>query len=127
MRWVRWTTVVMVVACGGNAIGPENELEVGNLTDNFSFQVSDLTDVSDELTFGWVNTGTQAVVDVSSAITAGSVFLIIRDADDDIVYQEDLAVAGDGETLVGREGVWRVDVRIEGASGTFNFTIQKKT
>lgn len=115
-------------ACSGsNGIGPENQLEVNNATDNFAFQVSDLTDVTQTLGYNWANTGTQAVVDISQAITGGSVFLTIRDADGAIVYQDDLRDGNDGDTLSGREGIWRIEVRIEGATGTFNFRVQKKT
>lgn len=127
MRRAWWVVVAAGLACSGNTVGPENELEVSNQTDNFSFQVSDLSDVTQDFSYNWVNTGTQAVVDASASIGAGKVFLIIRDADNAIVYQEDLVTDGDGETLAGREGVWRVEVRLDGATGTFNFRVQKKT
>jgi hypothetical protein len=116
------------VACGGgNVIGPDNQLEVTNAPDDFQFQVSNLTDVSQTLTYTWTNTGTQATVDISQAITAGSVILTIRDQDGAFMYTDDLREDNDGDTAAGRSGIWEIEIRIEAASGTFNFRVQRKT
>lgn len=121
-------TLLAGAACGDSSlIGPENELEVTNAQDQFQFQVSDLVDVTDSRSYEWENTGTQATIDISQAITSGSAVLTLRDANGTIVYQDDIADDNDGSTQVGVEGAWRIDVVLQGVSGTFNFRAQKTT
>lgn len=120
--------VVILAACGGtNLIGPANELEVGNLTDQFQFQVSDLDNVTDRRTYTWENTGTQATIDVSQAITAGSAPLVIRDAAGTIMYQDDVGDDNDTTTSAGVPGSWTIELDLIEVSGTFNFRVQKTT
>ncbi len=120
--------VALLTGCGGsNLIGPENELEVTNALDQFQFQVSDLVEVDDTRSYTWENTGTQATIDVSQAITGGVAFLTILDADGTVMYQEDIADDSDTTTPVGVPGQWRIEVRLESATGTFNFRVQKST
>jgi hypothetical protein len=118
----------LVVGCGGsNVIGPENQLEANSAADNFQFQVSNLDNVSQNLSYTWENTGTQAVVDISQAISAGSAMLTVTDADGAVMYQDDVRADNDGDTSVGTAGVWRVELQLEGVTGTFNFRVQRKT
>ena len=64
---------LVVFACGGdNVIGPDNQLEVTNAADNFQYQVSNLDNVTETMQYTWQNTGTQATIDISQAITGGS-------------------------------------------------------
>ena len=118
-----------VGACagGGNVVGPENELEVTNAADQFEFQVSDLDRVTQTLSYQWTNTGTQATVDVSEAISGGSAFLTIRDANGDAMYEADIADDSDGSTPTGVAGTWTIEITLFDASGTFNFRVQKST
>jgi hypothetical protein len=117
-----------VAACGdSNVIGPDNQLEVTNAQDNFQLQVSALDEVSQTLEYSWENTGTQATIDVSQAITSGAAMLTITDADGTVVYQEDLADDSDGQTLVGVAGTWGIRVVLGGVNGTFNFRAQRTT
>jgi hypothetical protein len=117
-----------VAACGdSNVIGPDNQLEVTNAQDNFQLQVSALDEVSQTLEYSWENTGTQATIDVSQAITSGAAMLTITDADGTVVYQEDLADDSDGQTLVGVAGTWGIRVVLDGVNGTFNFRAQRTT
>ncbi len=117
-----------VAACGdSNVIGPDNQLEVTNAQDNFQLQVSALDEVSQTLEYSWENTGTQATIDVSQAITSGAAMLTITDADGTVVYQEDLADDSDGQTLVGVAGAWGIRVVLDGVNGTFNFRAQRTT
>lgn len=110
-----------------NLIGPANQLEVTNAVDQFQFQLTDLADVDDVRSYTWENTGTQATIDVSQAITGGSAFLTITDADGTIMYQEDIADDSDATTPVGVAGTWRIEVRLESTTGTFNFRVQRVT
>ena len=95
--------------------------------DNFQFQVSDLSDVSQDLSYAWENTGTQATIDISQAITAGRAILTIRDADGTIVHEEDLRNDNDTDTAVGISGEWSIQLELIGATGTLNFRVQRKT
>lgn len=118
----------LMIACGGaNVIGPSNQLEVNSATDNFQFQVSNLENVTQTLNYSWTNTGTQAVVDISPGMTAGSAMLTITDADGTVVYQADLADDMDGDTSVGVAGDWSIDLQLDGVDGTLNFRVQRKT
>lgn len=122
------TLMTAVAACGdSNVIGPDNQLEVTNAEDNFQLQVSALDEVSQTLEYSWENTGTQATIDVSQAITSGAAMLTITDADGTVVYQEDLADDSDGQTLVGVAGTWGIRVVLDGVNGTFNFRAQRTT
>lgn len=119
---------VLASACDDtNLIGPANQLEVTNAVDQFQFQLSDLADVDDVRSYTWENTGTQATIDISEAITGGSVILTITDAEGSLMYQEDVAADSDGTTPVGVAGHWHIEVRLESTTGTFNFRVQKTT
>lgn len=120
---------VLLVACddSANTIGPENQLEVANATDQFQFQLTALDEVTDSRSYDWQSTGTSATVDVSQAVTGGSAILTIRDADGQVVYQADIADHNDGSTAEGTPGTWQIEVMLTRTTGTFNFRVQKKT
>ena len=115
-------------ACDGAIpLGPDNQLEVTNAADNFQFQVSNMENVSETLSYVWENSGTQATVDISQAIAGGSPILTIRDADGTVVHQEDIAEDDNTDTAVGVAGSWDIEVRIRNTTGTFNFRVQRRT
>ena len=121
-------TAIALAGCGSsNLIGPENQLEVTNAADNFEFQVSNMDNVSQSLSYLWENTGNQATIDISQAMTAGSAVLTIRDDAGTIVHQEDLRNDNDTDTAVGVAGNWSIDLQLNGASGTLNFRVQRRT
>jgi hypothetical protein len=117
--------VGFAVACGGSVIGPENQLEVANLTDNFQLQATALADVSETLTYTWENTGTGANVNQSGTVTGGSATLTIEDDAGTEVYRASLAETGTFQTSAGIAGAWTVRVELSGMSGTLNFRVQK--
>jgi hypothetical protein len=117
-----------VAGCdGANVIGPDNQLEANSAVDNFQFQVSDLDNVTQDLSYTWENTGTQATIDISQAITGGSAILTITDDAGSVVHQEDLRNDNDTDTAVGVAGTWSIELQLSGASGTLNFRVQRKT
>lgn len=119
-------SLTALAACSSsNVIGPENEPEVNNATDNFQWQVSNLDNVSQTLSYTWQNTGTAANVNQSTNPSGGSVRLRIRDADGTEVYSRSLSENGTFLTTGGTTGAWTIDVELSGASGTFNFRVQK--
>lgn len=120
--------LALVAACGdNNTIGPSNQPEIANNTDNFQFQASNLTQTTQTLTYSWVNTGTAANVDQSGAIGGGQATLILRDGSNAQVYSGDLRNTGTFVTSAGATGTWRVEVRLSDVTGTVNFRIQKRS
>lgn len=130
-------TVVAVLAlgasgCGGsNVIGPDNQLEVTNVTDSFEWQVTALDDVSQTLTYAWVNTGTVANVNqssssgTSSTLSSGAASLRVTDAGGAEVYSRSLAENGTFVTSTGATGTWTVTVTLSDVTGTLNFRLEK--
>lgn len=116
----------LAFACGSdNLIGPANQLEVTNAADNFQFQVSAMTNVTQTLTYDWTNTGAGASIDQSSALTGGSATLTVRDPDGNVVYQGDLQNDGTYSSSSGTPGTWEIEVVLDGADGMVNFRVQK--
>ena len=123
-----WFALACVAACGeSNPIGPSNQPEVGNNTDNFQFQASNLTSTSQTLTYSWVNTGTAANVDQSGAISSGQATVTLRDAANALVYSGDLRNTGTFISSSGGSGTWRIEVRLTDVTGTLNFRVQKRS
>ncbi len=110
-----------------NGIGPDNQLEVTSATDSFQLQVTALERVTETLSYSWENTGPQATIDISQAITAGSALLTLTDSEGTVVYQEDIRDDSDGTTTVGVAGSWMIRVEIVDVTGTFNFRAQRTT
>ena len=129
---VRRAILLLVLLAGtacddANVIGPENQLEVTNAADDFQFQVSVLDRVSQTLTYDWENTGPQATIDISEAITSGSATLTITDAQGTVVHEGEVANGQGGSTIAGAAGTWHIRVTLDTVTGTFNFRVQKMT
>lgn len=104
-----------------NSLEP-NQVTVVNLSDDFSFSVTALDNVSDGEQHLWGMTGTQVEVDVTQSISSGNAILQIRDGGGTVVYQENIGDAVDS-TFAGLTGLWQVDVVLTKVSGEFSFTI----
>ena len=114
--------------CGGeNVIGPDNQLEVTNATDNFQFQVSKLDNVTQTLTYYWTITGDSATVNQSSSLSDGSATLTIKGPTGTLLYQADLKNNGTFGTQKDTAGTWEIQVVMKKADGTLNFRVQKAT
>jgi hypothetical protein len=123
-----WFALAFVAACGdSNPIGPSNQPEVANNTDNFQFQASNLTSTSQTLTYSWVNTGTAANVDQSGAISRGQATVTLRDGANAQVYSGDLRNTGTFISASGGSGTWRIEVHLTDVTGTLNFRVQKRS
>ncbi len=116
----------LLAACGGTTIAPFQP-EVRNLTDSFEFQVTNAKNVSQDLHYNWENTGTMANVNQDSNISNGSAQVMIRDAQDTVVYVRNLADNGTFVTNAGQTGTWKIQVSLSNFSGTINFRAQKST
>jgi len=117
--------VLLATACGDSStLGPDNQVQVNNVTDSFQWQASDMSEVSQTLTYTWSNTGTTANVDQSSSITDGSATLQVTDDQGQQVYSSSLSDDGTFQTNQGASGDWTVTVDLSGTSGTVNFRLQ---
>jgi hypothetical protein len=99
--------------------------EVVNNTDAFQFQITGASNVTTNLTYQWENTGTQASIDHSTAMTDGSAVLTIFDADTVQVYTNGLVASGTHQTAVGTAGTWTIQISFVNFDGTANFRAEK--
>jgi hypothetical protein len=119
-------SAVAAGACGdNNPVGPSNQPEIANNRDNFQFQVSNLRNTTQTFTYTWQNTGTTANVNQSGQISSGTARLSLRDASNNEVYARTLTDTGTFSSTSGTTGNWRIEVRLEGVTGTLNFRVQK--
>jgi len=113
-----------LAACeGANVIGPANQLEVSNTTGFFSWQVTALDNVTQALTYSWVNPGTTANVNQASSVSQGTATVTVRDAAGTQVYSRNLADNGTFFTSTGTTGTWTVVVNMDDVTGTLNFSL----
>lgn len=118
--------VLALAGCGdsGNVIGPENQPEVSNVAGTFEWQVTDLSSVSQELTYTWTSTSSTVDVNQATSLSGGSATLRVLDADGAEVYAADLDQNGTFQTDAGAAGDWTVVVTLSDASGSLNFRLE---
>lgn len=115
-----------VLSCGGGGtIGPANQPQVRNSVDDFQFQASNLSHVTQTIQYIWQNTGTLADVNQAAAVTGGTASLRIRDAGGAQVYSNSLTANGTAVTQAGATGNWTIEVTLNDLSGAINFRVQK--
>ena len=128
MRFVRGALagalLLMASGCDDDPLSPFQP-EIGNSQDTFQFQVTALTDVTTTVEYEWMHTGTVANVNQSTALSAGTATLTIRDATGAQVYQRSLTDNGTFQTAAGTSGRWRIRVSLQDATGAVNFRVQK--
>jgi outer membrane biogenesis lipoprotein LolB len=131
MSTIRVLVVTSVIAvltgCGSsnNTLAPQFQPEVANNPDSFQFQATGVTNVTQNLSYNWLNSGTTANIDQSCAITQGSARIQIRDNQGTLVYDSTLDVGGTFVTSAGATGTWTIRVILNGVDGTLNFRAQK--
>lgn len=108
-----------------NVIGPGNQLQVTNAPDDFQFQVSNLNNVTQTLTYSWSNTGDSANINQASSLTSGSATLTILGPTGTLLYQSGLQNNGTFHTPKDATGTWQIQVGMSKADGTLNFRVQK--
>lgn len=99
--------------------------EVGNATDNFQLQATNVSDISATRGYSWSNTGTRATINHSTTTSGGTAWLTIRDAAGTTVYDKQLVPSLNEPTAPGVAGTWTIQLRLAGYSGTLNFRAQK--
>ena len=119
--------LLLTAACGGgtNALNPAFQPQVTNQTDNFQFQTTGVTNVTQTLHYTWQNSGTAASTNQACAITSGTAVITLRDANGNAVYSADLKANGTFTSLQGTAGAWSIDVVLTNVNGTLNFRVQK--
>lgn len=123
-------SAALLAGCGSdnkNVISPVFQPEVANNIDNFQFQATGLTGVTQILSYSWRNTGVQANVDQSSSITAGTAVLTLRDSTGTLLYTRSLTEGGSLASAAGLAGSWTIRLQLTGVRGTLNFRAQKRT
>jgi hypothetical protein len=116
---------LVTMACSDNPVSPSNEPEITNVTDDFRFQVTNITNLSTSLGYTWRNTGTTANVTHSISVTSGTVTLNIRDANGATVYTRSLSQNGTFKTSAGAAVNWLIEVVPSNTDGTLNFRVQR--
>ncbi len=119
---------LLLGACGGdgsNGIGPGNQLQVTNASDDFQLQVTNMTNVTETLRYAWSNTGDSASINQASVVTGGTATLTVRGPDSTVVYQSDLAGNGTFHSALSTTGTWYIELRLRHADGDVNFRVQK--
>jgi hypothetical protein len=122
--WWLVAGAVSLAACGGNALGPDNQLEVTNTAGSFELHAVALDNISQTLTYGWQNGGTSANVNQSGGVTAGSATLIIYDPRGTQIYVSNLATTGTFQTASGFAGFWTIRIELHGVSGALDFRVE---
>lgn len=125
-RLPQLVALALLAACGSDsAIAPRYQPQLVNLPNDFAFQVTALSNVSDDLQYTWRNDGTTANVNQSPSNLSGTVSLVIFDATGVQVYSRSLSSNGTFTTTAGTAGNWSVRVHFSNASGAVNFRLQK--
>lgn len=115
--------------CGGgtnSALNPQFQPQVANQPDNFQFQSTGVTGVTQTLTYTWQNSGTSASIDQATTVTTGQAVLALRDNNGIQVYSADLMNNGTFSAATGQTGNWTVVLTLTNYGGTLNFRVQKK-
>lgn len=118
-----------LLGCGGNnnVTNPAFQPEIANNPDSFQFQATNVQNVSQVVEYTWQNTGTEANIDQSCAVTQGTVALVLFDASGTQVYAKGLQESGSFASAAGTPGDWKIRVHLSDTDGTLNFRVQKRT
>ena len=122
--------LVILLGCGSgssnSSLNPQFQPQVANAADNFQFQSTAVTGVTEVLTYTWQNSGIAATSNQATTVSAGQAILSIRDANGVQVYSADLLNNGTFNTATGQTGNWTIVLTLNSYSGTLNFRVQKK-
>jgi hypothetical protein len=110
--------------CSPDAVTPYVPV-VTNKVDDFEYQVP-VNGVTITVRYIWTNTGSAALVNLQSNITAGTATVSINDADGALVFPHALDGSGAIGTSSGTAGDWTITVTLSNTRGTVHFTVQKQ-
>jgi hypothetical protein len=128
MSVVSVAAVVALAAACGNSTGPlaPFQPQINNITDDFQFQATGVTNVTWTYNYTWLNSGDSATVNQATTVTAGSAVLTISDSTGTQLYSQSLSANGTFGMTKGIHGHWKVKVQFTNYSGTVNFRVQKQ-
>lgn len=122
--------LTLTVACGDSPTAPPGiQPQITNLTDAFSYQITNLDQVTGTYVYTWQNTGTLAkVTHASDAGASGTATLTLEDANGTQVYSGALATSGEPlSSPAGVAGAWKITVTYANYSNTqVNFGVVKQ-
>jgi hypothetical protein len=123
--------LALTVACSDNPTAPAPGIQpqIVNNTDAFSYQITDLDNVTGTWEYTWQNTGVAAkVTHASDAGSAGTATLTLKDATGTQVYSGPFASTGEvTSSPAGVAGSWTITVTYAGYSNTqVNFGVVKQ-
>jgi hypothetical protein len=115
------------LACGDSPTAPPGiQPQITNNTDDFAYQISDLSTVTGTWDYTWQNTGTLAKIShASDAGAGGTATVTVLDADGTQVYSGALATSGEPlSSPAGVAGAWTIRVTFSSYSNTqVNFRV----
>jgi hypothetical protein len=127
IRGIALAALVFVAACSSDPVAPPGiQPQITNLTDAFSFQITNLNNVTGTYDYTWQNTGTVArVTHSTNAGATGTATLVLRDAVGTQVYSGTLASSGQPLSApAGVAGAWTVRLVFTGYSNAqVNFAV----
>ncbi len=110
---------------GDNVLGVENQLMVSLAPDNFAFKVSNMSNVSQSLSYNWITTGDSAVVSNSSNLIGGTVAFTVRGPGGGVLFQSALTTNGSAVTMHGTPGSWQIEFVFSKTDGNVTLTVVK--
>ena len=110
---------------GDNLLGTQNQLMVSLAPDNFGFKVSNMSNVSQSLSYNWVTTGDSAVVSNSSNLIGGTVAFTVRGPGGAALFQSALTTNGSAVTMPGTPGSWQIEFVFTKTDGNVTLTVVK--
>ena len=118
---------LLLAACsGGSVLAPQFQPQVANNPDNFQFQATGVTNVTQVLTYRWSCSSGTASVNPATTTTSGSVSMVIKDGAGATVYSGNVPPSGTFNTSpAGSVGMWTIELTFTDYSGTINFRVQK--
>ena len=137
MKLFKQTSLLMLLgilvfpSCSKNSLDEFNP-EISNNAGNFQLQATDVTKVTDNLEYLWINPGTKANpnvkanIDHSSVIDKGTATIKIFDSEGTEVYSRDLNEDGSFTSSYGAPGTWTIRVELSKVSGTLNFRVEEE-
>jgi len=100
--------------------------DITSRRDEFSYRVPRVSGYSGSGLYWWQNSGVAAQVQQASAVSAGSMRLVIRDGSGAEVFARSLAEGGSFLTQNGASGRWTIQVIYDNAGGTVSFRVRRK-
>jgi hypothetical protein len=129
-RSIALAALVFVAACSDDPVAPPGiQPQITNLPDAFSFQITNLSNVTGTYDYAWQNTGTLArVTHSTNAGATGTATLTLRDAAGSQVYTGALVSSGQPvSSPAGVAGTWTVRLVFTGYSNAqVNFAVAKQ-